>query len=196
VNLTSALFNAAALGFSLAAVLVAVLSGRRQASDVRRSNLLLYMIDMGARRWTPGFIEARDFVMTRLSEHDPAVGISGLPTPARDCVFEVGGFYQDIGSLVVNGVVDEDFVIAMHYTGIKDIWRALEPYIYAEREHLRERGAGSLFGSFEHLAVYVETVPADEVIGAVADRLHRRKFPLPATAEPASSSGANAGQVM
>lgn len=111
--------------------------------------------------------------MTELSNYDSSLGIAKLPRPARDHVWQVGGFYQDLGVLVNTGVLDEDLAAALHYTGIKDTWRALEPYIRAEREHRRERTGGGIFGSFESLAAHVNSISYQEVLG----KFVRRSFP-------------------
>jgi hypothetical protein len=191
----NAAFNVVTLAFALAAIFISAMSIRRQSADVRRSNLLLFMVEIGARRWNTSFREARDYILSDLSQYDPGLGVSGLPRPARDYVYEVGGFYQDLGALVTAGVIEEDLAIALHYTGIKDAWRALAPYVQAERVRLRERGAGGLFGSFEHLAVYVESVPGEKVIGDLAVKYRRRRFPSPdaapaGTAMPGDHPGA------
>ncbi|MFF3886255.1 hypothetical protein [Streptomyces sp. NPDC001914] len=63
----------------------------------------------------------------------------------------------------------------MHYHGIKFTWRALERHVRAECEQREAMGGGGFYGSFEHLAVYVENTP-HAVIGA---RFPRRKFATP-----------------
>jgi len=132
-----------------------------------------YMTQLGRIVASPDFREAREYILTQLSQFDPALGVYGLPKPACDHALLVGGFYQDIGALAVQGVVDENLVIGMHFTGIKESWRALEPYIRGERELRRAKGYGSFFGSFEHLAVYVESIPHEKIQG----RVQRRRFP-------------------
>jgi hypothetical protein len=173
MSAANSIFNIVTLGFSLAAILVAVISAYNQAAAVRRGNLLAFMAEMGGLTRTPDFREAQDYVLTRLSENDPTEGITRLPRPARDYVWKVGGFYQDLGALVVTGVIDENLAVSLHYTGIKNVWRALAPYIIAERAYRRSRNGGGFFGSFEHIAVYVESVPIDKVFA----KLHRRSFP-------------------
>ena len=182
------LFGTGTLGLSLAAIVISAVAIRHQADYVRRSNVLVFMANVGGRSRTAEFREAQDYVLRELSQYDSALGITQLPRPARDHVWQVGGFYQDLGALVATGVIDEELAAALHYTGIKDTWRALEPYIRAEREHRRGRNAGGFFGSFESLAAYVESVSADQVLA----KFLRRRFPHQtsgAVVSPVDASG-------
>lgn len=169
----NSLFEAATLGFSLAAIIVSVVSSRRQAAGDQRSNLLAFLAGMGGRNRSPEFREAQDYILTELSDYDPSLGVTKLPRPARDHVWQVGGFYQDLGVLVNTGILNEDIAAALHYTGIKETWRALEPYVRAERERRRDRTGGGLFSSFESLAAYVDSVPHQQVLA----KFVRREFP-------------------
>jgi hypothetical protein len=168
MDTANTIYTVAALTFSLIAVLISAVSARRQTIESRRSNLMSYMTQLGPLSRSQAFREAQEYIMTQLSQFDPAVcGVYRLPEPACDHVLLVGGFYQDIGALVVAGVIGEDHIGALYYTGIKEAWRALEPYIRGERELRRARGAGSFFGAFEHMAVYVNSVEHEQI---------RRKF--------------------
>jgi hypothetical protein len=158
------IYNVAALTFSFTAILISVIFARRQSADVRRSNLTLYMIEKGQFFRSQAYREAWDYITTQLYQFDPAsLGVYRLPRPAIDYVLLVGGFYQDIGALVVTGVIEEDLAAALYYMGIKEAWKALEPYIRGEREIRRARDDGGFWGSFEHLAAYVDTVPHEKV---------------------------------
>lgn len=179
VSLNDAFFNVVTLAVALVAGVIAAASSLRQASDTRRTNLLVYTAELGSRTRTPEFREAMDFVRTSLGAYDPVSGISDLPSPAREHLLLVGGFYQDLGMLVVTGVIEEDIAIAVHYTGIKASWRAMEPFIRMERRRLDEQQGGGLYGSFEHLAVYTEAVPYDRMRAEINRKFPRRRFPPP-----------------
>ncbi|MFJ4988038.1 hypothetical protein ACIP9H_30060 [Streptomyces sp. NPDC088732] len=181
MNAMNTVFNAVALSFSLLALLVSAVSARRQAEDVRRTNLLLFVVELSAAARAPEFRESLEYVRDRMGGHDPAAGVTGLPRPARDHAHRAGGFYQELGVLVVTGVIDEDKAVAMHYTGIKETWRALEPFVRAERQRLAAREGGGFWGSFEHLAVYTARTPYSD-LGA---RFPRRRFPEPRPAPEA-----------
>lgn len=173
MSAANAIFNVAALAFSFLAILISAISARRQAGDARRGNLILFVTELGQKTRTPDFIKARDYVLTELSKLDPALGVYGLPEPARDYVLLVGDFYQDVASLVVSGVLDENLVAARYYSEIKQTWRALQPYILSEREIRRVKGTGGIFVSFEHLAAYVQSVPYEKL----TRNFGRRRFP-------------------
>jgi hypothetical protein len=136
---------------------------------------MLYMTGKGEFFRSEAYRKAWDYIRTELSQFDPVTfGVYGLPKPAVDYALLVGGFYQDIGTLVVTRVMQEDLAAALYYMGIKETWQVLEPYILGERELRRARGSGSFWGSFEHLAAYVNSVSHEKVRRKF---LHRR-FPV------------------
>jgi hypothetical protein len=173
MSVANAIFSATALVLSFVAILVSVISARRQSADARLANVIMFMNELGQTIRSQVFLNAQDYVLTQLSQFDPSLGVYGLPEPAREYALRVGGFYQDLGVLVVNGVLDENLAVSLYYAGIKDVWRALEPYILGEREKRRLRGAGGMYGSFEHIAAYVESTPHEKVV----QRFRRRRFP-------------------
>jgi hypothetical protein len=67
---------------------------------------MAYMTELGQLSRSRPFREARNYVLHKLQEFDPALGVYGLPEPACDHALLVGGFYQDIGALVVSGVIE------------------------------------------------------------------------------------------
>lgn len=81
-----------------------------------------------------------------LSDEFP--GAPAVQSPQQLDVVLVGGFYQDLGTLIVTGVIEEDLVAALYYMGIKETWRVLEPYIRGERDMRRTKDDGSFWGSF------------------------------------------------
>jgi hypothetical protein len=187
------IFNVAALAFSFGAILISAISAQRQTADARRANYILFVSELGQRYRSGDFRKAQDYISTELSKFDPVLGIYNLPDPARGYVLLVGGFYQDLGLLALTGALNEDIAVATYYSGIKEAWLALEPYIRGERETRRSRGAGSMWGSFEHIAVYVESVPFDKV----TRKLHRRRrFPAVEVkpVAPVSSIAAGGGE--
>jgi hypothetical protein len=161
-------YDAITLGLSLLAILIATISIMQQSSGVRRSNLMIYMTEKGEFFRSKEYRNAWNYIITELSEFNPAaVGVYDLPEPAIDYVLLVGGFYQDIGLLVVTGVIQEDLAAALYYRGIKEAWHVLEPYIRGERELRGAKGMGSFWGSFEDVAAYVDSIPHEKA---------RRKF--------------------
>jgi hypothetical protein len=173
MSVANAIFNIAALAFSFMAIIISAVSARRQAADSRRANMMTFMTELGQRTRSQDFRSAYDYVLKELPKFDPALGLFGLPEQARSHALLVGGFYDDVGILVVTGVLDEDLVVTLYYTSLKTMWRALEPYILGERNIRRLRGAGTMYDSFEHLAVYAESVSHENV----RRKFRRRSFP-------------------
>lgn len=174
MSVVSAIFNIAALLFSFVAILISAASARRQAVESRRSNMMSFMTELGQRTRSSEFRNAYDYILTDLPQFDPALGIYALPEAGRSQVVLIGGFYQDLGTLVVTGVLDEDLVTAMYYTSIKTMWHALEPFILGERNLRRSRGVGGSYTYFEHLAVYADSMSPEDV----GRKFHRRSFPV------------------
>jgi hypothetical protein len=173
MSVANAIFDSVALLLSFTAVVISVISAHRQATAARRANVMSLFSALGQRARSPEFLEAQTYVQTSLDQYDPNLGLHGLPRPARDYALLVGYFYQDVGALVTTGVIDEDLAVAMYYTNIKDAWHALEPYIRGETKLRRSRGGGPIFGSFEHIAAYAESVSVDRV----RSKFVRRSFP-------------------
>ena len=173
MGLTNVVFNSVALVLSFTAVIISIASARRRATEARRANVMLFFSELGQRARTPDFLNAQEYVLTELGQFDPNLGLHGLPEPARDYALLVGYFYQDLGALVTTGVMDEDLAVALYYTNIKDVWHALEPYVRGETALRRSRGGAPIFGSFEHIAAYAESVSPDEI----RSKFVRRSFP-------------------
>jgi len=185
MSVAGSIFNIAALIFSFVAILISAASARRQTVESRRSNMMSFMTELGQRTRSPEFRNAYDYILTDLSKFDPALGIYALPEAERSQVTLVGGFYQDLGTLVVTGVLDEDLGTTMYYTSIKTMWHALEPFIHGERNLRRSRGVGGSYTNFEHLAVYADSMSPEDV----GRKFHRRSFPVfPDNPDRAASS--------
>lgn len=180
-------YDAITLSFSLVAILIAMISIMQQGSSVRRSNLMIYMTEKGEFFRSKDYRKAWDYILNELSRFDPAVvGVYDLPEPAIDYVLLVGGFYQDIGLLVVTEVIQKDLAAALYYRGIKEAWHVLEPYIHGERELRGTKGMGSFWGSFEDIAAYVNSIPHEKA----RRKFLRRRFSVPVAGSVKPSSQA------
>jgi hypothetical protein len=74
------------------------------------------------------------YVTTQLqAEHDPKLGISGLPDEARRAVYDIGYFYQGFGMLRLMRVLDDQVLPTMQARIVR-VWEAIEPYVERERE--------------------------------------------------------------
>jgi hypothetical protein len=76
---------------------------------------MVYMTEKGEFYRSKDYRKARDCIMTDLPRFDPVVaGVYELPEPVIDCVLLVGGFYEDIGTLVVTEVVGKNVAAALY----------------------------------------------------------------------------------
>ena len=187
MSTANTIFNVITLAFSLTAIIVSVMSARRQSADASLANIVMFLNETGQKLRSQDFLASQDYVLTQLSKFNPSLGVYGLPEPARGHALQVGGFYQDLGVLVVSGVLDEDLAAAMYYAGIKDVWRALELFIFGEREIRHSRGAGGFYGSFEHIAAYVDLTPYEVL---TKRRFRRRIFSTTRANSPADTKRA------
>ncbi|KUF18054.1 hypothetical protein AT728_20720 [Streptomyces silvensis] len=162
---------------AVSALVVSLWSARRQAADAQKAAIMRLVAEFIVRCRTEDFQAAQRAVVTELkssSAPDPQGGISGLPEPLQSQVKKVGGFYQDVGTLVVLGVVPEYLVVALYYRFLRQVWLAVWPYLERERVMLDAQNAGSVWGSFEHIAVCALNTPFCDIT-----RTFRRRTYVP-----------------
>jgi hypothetical protein len=105
----------------------------RQVGLLRRQNFSPVVLDAFREVRTEEWFEAFDWIRGDLSrEHSPELGVSGLPEVARRRVRKVGFFYDNLGVLVVSGVVPEDLVLGFFGPGMKKCWDVIRPYFDVE----------------------------------------------------------------
>jgi hypothetical protein len=74
------------------------------------------------------------YVTTKLkTEHDPKLGISGLPDDARRAVYDIAYFFQGYGMFRLLRILDDQVLPTMQ-PRILAVWEAIEPYVERERE--------------------------------------------------------------
>ncbi len=118
------------------------------------------VLDLFRQARRADFIEAQRFAREDLAQAHPVeAGISGLPESLRQELFLVTWFYDDLGKLVAHGVVSEDLVLGAFGDGVTRTWKALMPYVEAERG-LR---SSTFQAYFEDLAVRAESNPPRSV---------------------------------
>jgi hypothetical protein len=101
---------------------------------MRHANEIPVSIDLYQEFRSYEFQQAYGFVLRSLaSDHDPSLGISGLPEEARFPSVKVASFFTSVGGLVCLGLVDERFAVSMLGTSAHRVWDILEPYIRHER---------------------------------------------------------------
>jgi hypothetical protein len=140
---------ATVIGASSAIVAAAaLLLSSRQITLLRRQNLSPVVLDAFREARTDEWFEAFDWIRADLATEHPAdLGVSGLPETARRRLRKVGFFYDNLGVLVVAGVVPEDLVLGFFGPGLQVCWDAMKPYFDVEG---RARGLRYLV-YYEHL---------------------------------------------
>ncbi|MEW2526284.1 hypothetical protein [Streptomyces sp. NPDC047071] len=158
--------TALSLLVAVSALLVSLRSARRQAADAEKAAIMRLVAEFIVVCRTEDFQACQRIVLAELrseSAPDPQGGISGIPEPLQSRVKKVGGFYQDLGTLVVLGVVPEYVVVALYYRFLREVWLAVWPYLERERIMLDAQNAGSVWGSFEHIAVSALDTPFADI---------------------------------
>jgi hypothetical protein len=127
-------------------------------------------------------MESEDFVLNQMAKKfPPDQGVSRLPLEARKHFNRIAMYYADLGIL---SVLDESqatvIVAAMHGPALRT-WRALEPYIRAERA---ARHSTKYLSFFEHLACVCTDIDLVEM----HENLGLRTF-----AEPADRTAVHPG---
>ncbi|MFI6298541.1 hypothetical protein ACIBEJ_43600 [Nonomuraea sp. NPDC050790] len=72
-------------------------------------------------------------------EHDPKLGISGLPPAAREAVYDVAYFYQNFIAFQAVGILDKRLLAMMNMRTFL-VWEAIKPFVEREREITHETG--------------------------------------------------------
>jgi hypothetical protein len=151
VSLSSLALAVIAAGLSTA---VAV----RQSRIMHHNNLLPVLIEMFGEFRSADFRERMRYIQEELWDEFPpdSSGTSDLPPAIRDRVAGVTSFFNSLGVLVANGVVDELVPSAYMGGSILRTWLKFSPYVYNERA-LRNDENYYLF--FENLAFTVHLTP-------------------------------------
>ncbi|MGW5446138.1 DUF4760 domain-containing protein [Streptomyces asiaticus] len=158
-------FNLVASGLSVVALLVTLYSAVSQAGLQRRSNQLPAYVDLLADFRSVEFHDRYWFVTQRLlAEHDPALGLSGLPDDARRQVYDIVYYYQNIAVLRLADIVDDEMVALLRIRVIK-VWDAVAPFVFRERE-IMGTGGRYLLRGLEDFAHDARRMPHD-----IIDRL-------------------------
>lgn len=131
----SLVLNMLALGTSFIALLASALLAHRQVKVATHGNTVPIIVEFFREGREPTFLEASQYILKRLeAEHSTDLGVKSLPEDALLHVLRVGGWYEDVGKLVVFGILDESIAIGSVGIGIERTWEVMRPYIYKERE--------------------------------------------------------------
>ncbi|MEU8821969.1 hypothetical protein [Actinoplanes sp. NPDC048796] len=148
------------LALSVLAIIVSGWAAFRQLAIARgTSNLQATSNVLIAQFGDRAFQDDQRYVFARLrDEHEPDLGIDGLPEPANVKAWNVGFLYENLGIMLAFGFVDRRIILSIGNYRIRQAWEVLAPYIEAERDI---RGAPFL-PFFENAYVLAcETQPDD-----------------------------------
>jgi hypothetical protein len=164
-------YNVIAIVLSAAAFGTSAYLALQHRAEQRRANLLPYYTRLFDEFRTLEFHDHYEYLCTRLQvEHDPQLGISGLPDNARRAIYHVAYLFQGIGMLWLLDIVS-DQVLTTIDVRVVQAWDAIAPYVQHEREINGATGV-YLMRTLEELAADVRQLPPD-VINVMIER-HRR----------------------
>lgn len=165
-------FNVAALSISIVALVASALLAFGQLRSTQRANTLAMFFDGFRETRSPEFRRSIEYVLYHLREEFPApVSYLELPEGPKEHVRQVAFFYDELGKLVVHGIVDRDLVIGSYGLSIYRTWIAIAPYVYRERD-LRQR---TVLPYLEHMAAVTSEITAADI----HRKMKLRSFPPP-----------------
>jgi hypothetical protein len=123
---------------SLASVLIAgsaAVFAYRQVAAARVANALPVVLGLlGEFEQTRA---ERYFVMNDLARNPAELGVWGLPDEAREKVLRVLHYLDHLGLLVDRKLADDEAIAGFVGGAVISLWKALAPYVEAEREKRR-----------------------------------------------------------
>lgn len=165
------IFNVVATILSLAAFLSSTYIALEHRVLQKRANFIPAYMQVLDEFRTMEFHDNYRYVTTRLrAEHDPQLGISGLPDEARRAVYDIAYFYQGVGMLRLLEILDDEILPTMRVRTIR-VWEAVRPYAERERE-LQGLTEVHLLRILEEFAKNAAERPSARVSGL----LTRRRF--------------------
>ncbi|MFD5568935.1 MULTISPECIES: DUF4760 domain-containing protein [Streptomyces] len=161
---------------SVAALLASLWFGARQVRAARHANYLPALMDLLAEFRTVRLHEQYQYVCTRLTqEHDPEVGLRGLPYEVRETVYNVAYFFQTLASLYAMGIIDESIATLMVRRRSATVWAALRPFVERERRFPdTDPNLLSLLEAYAEISADFDDRPAGDLIRAQYRSAHRR----------------------
>ena len=159
---SSTVLSLSSLVVSLLALVVSAGVAIRQLARLRHSNLLPVALDLFREFRTAEFREHLRYLRDDLWEQSPpgGLGVVDLSDEARGHLAPVSGYFNNMGVLVANGVVDAELVQSFMGGSIMVAWSRVAPYVEVERQR-RSDPNYALF--FEHLAALCIRTPPGEL---------------------------------
>ena len=158
---SSTVLSLSSLLVSLLALLVSAGAAIRQLARLRHSNMLPVALDLFREFRTPQFRDHMRYLQEELWDQCPpgGIGIADLSDEARGHLAPVSGYFNNVGVLVANGVVDTELVQSFMGGSVLRAWWRIAPYVEVERQRRNDPNY-ALF--FENLAARcIRTPPAE-----------------------------------
>lgn len=176
----NAVLAASSLIIALAAVVVAIWQVRVSARASERTNSLPILSAAFDEFRSPEFQGHLRRVWNEAPGAVPEGGFQALPEEWRSSAYRVAYFFEHLGLLVAYELVPRDSIIDFSANLVVRSWRALSPFIKAEREFRTRTGNGVSSGfvsHFEHLVALTMDENGAPVDGEIHERLALRRVP-------------------
>ncbi|GAB2672422.1 DUF4760 domain-containing protein [Nocardia goodfellowii] len=162
------LVSALAVVVSVAAMVVSIMVGTRQARLAKDANQLPAVINLLTEFRSVAFHDNYHKVISELDPQNPSsLGISDLPEDLRAAVVDIGYYFQTFASLFALGILDEASTMVMLHHRFVAVWEAIAPYAAVERA--KPYSDGHNLAMLEFYANRARAVP----IGAMSRLLRR-----------------------
>ena len=128
------IFNVIAIAVSAVALITSTYIALQHQALQKTANFAPVYMQLLMQFQTMEFHDHYRYVTTKLTaEHDPKLGISGLPDDARRAVYDIAYLFQGYGIMHILRIVDDQIIPAMQLRAFA-VWEAIEPYVERERE--------------------------------------------------------------
>jgi hypothetical protein len=171
---------ASSVFIALSAVVVAVWQVRVSARAAERSNALPILSAAFDEFRSAEFQGHLRRVWNEAPGHVPEKGFQALPDEWRASAYRVAYFFEHLGLLVAYELVPKDSIVDFSANLVVRSWRALAPFVEAERRYRKRTGDGMSSGfvsHFEHLVALTLAEDGTPVDSEIHERLSLRRMP-------------------
>jgi hypothetical protein len=133
--LAAEITSIASVVIALAAVCIAWFQIRTGVKSTQRSNTLPVMSSLIDEFRSPDFHQSLLHLLEEMGSRAPDGGFDRLPRKLRNDAYKVCYLFEYLGALVAYGLVNEDILLSLMATPIKQVWTVMKPVIDGERKH-------------------------------------------------------------
>jgi hypothetical protein len=147
---------------SAGAAIVAAAAAYRTIRLMDRANVLAVAIDVFREFRSDELHDHLRYVRRELPKSGIPyeTGYMNLPESARAHVVPVSHYFDNLGILLANRVIDEELILSFMGESIEETWEVLRPYI---RQEEKLRGGQEYQRFFEHAAALAQKRPAADI---------------------------------